>query len=120
MKTRLENIPDDERNRVSTCTRFCRHADSAYDQGISVWTGLRTSEQIALDWRDIDWIRCEAHIRRAQTMAARKTGPETTKTKAGTRVIKLLPPAMEALKRQKEWTFLKGQEVFQNPRTLDR
>ena len=84
------------------------------------WTGLRTSELVALTWADVDWRRGVVQIRRAQTQAARKTGPETTKTRAGQREIKLLPPALEALTAQKAWTWLKGDEVFQNPRTLER
>ena len=84
------------------------------------WTGLRTSELIALEWRDVDWIRGIVQVRRAQTQAARKTGPESTKTRAGTREVKLLPPALAALKTQKTWTYLKNQEIFQNPRALDR
>ena len=84
------------------------------------WTGLRTSELVALTWSDVDWRRGVVQIRRAQTQAARKTGPETTKTRAGLREIKLLPPALDALTQQKTWTFLKGEEVFQNPRTGER
>lgn len=84
------------------------------------WTGLRTSELVALTWSDVDWLRGVVKIRRAQTQAARKTGPETTKTRAGQREIKLLPPALEALTAQKAWTWLAGAEVFQNPRTLER
>jgi integrase len=34
--------------------------------------------------------------------------------------VKLLPPALDALTQQKSWTWLKGEEVFQNPRTLER
>ena len=34
--------------------------------------------------------------------------------------MKLLPPALEALKAQKVHTFLKGAEVFQDPRTALR
>ena len=45
---------------------------------------------------------------------------ESTKTIAGRREVKLLPPALEALKAQKAYTFLKGAEVFQNPNTGER
>ena len=87
---------------------------------LAFWTGLRTSELIALEWGDVDWIKGNIHVRRALTNAARKTGPETTKTRAGTRTVKLLPPALDALKKQRTASFLKGQEIFQNPRTLER
>jgi len=45
---------------------------------------------------------------------------EMTKTSAGRRSVKLLRPALEALKAQKAQTFLADQEIFQNPRMLER
>jgi integrase len=42
---------------------------------------------------------------------------EGTKTDAGRREVKLLPPALQALSAQKAFTFFKGAEIFQNPRT---
>ncbi|MEN5032921.1 DUF3596 domain-containing protein [Pseudomonas sp. Ps21-P2] len=85
----------------------------------ALWTGLRTSELVALDWGDIDWLREEVTVVRAMTQAA-KGRAEPTKTAAGRRSVKLLRPAMEALKAQKVHTFLADAEVFQNPRTLQR
>ncbi len=85
----------------------------------ALWTGLRTSELVALDWGDIDWLREEVMVSRAMTQAA-KGQAEVTKTTAGRRAVKLLKPAMEALKLQKAHTFLADAEVFQNPRTLQR
>ncbi len=78
----------------------------------AVWTGLRTSELIALEWGDVDFVRGYARIARAKTTTARQA--ETTKTKAGLRDIKLLPPALEALASQKPHTFLIGKQVFLN------
>lgn len=40
--------------------------------------------------------------------------PEATKTRAGTREVKLLPPAIEALHAQKPHSFLSGGVVFLN------
>lgn len=85
----------------------------------ALWTGLRTSELVALDWGDIDWLREEVMVSRAMTQAS-KGKAETTKTAAGRRSVKLLRPALEALKAQKALTFLADAEVFQNPRTLER
>ena len=85
----------------------------------ALWTGLRTSELVALDWGDIDWLREEVTVNRAMTQAA-KGKAEATKTAAGRRSVKLLRPAMAALKAQKAHTFLADAEVFQNPRTLQR
>lgn len=85
----------------------------------ALWTGLRTSELVALDWGDVDWVRGEVMISRAMTQAAGGEA-EVTKTAAGRRSVKLLRPAMEALRAQKVHTFLADSEVFQNPRTLER
>ena len=83
------------------------------------WTGMRTSELVALDWSDVDWLKAEVYVTRAMTQAAGGEA-EVTKTLSGKRRIKLLAPAMEALVAQKAHTFLAGNEVFQNPRTLER
>lgn len=82
------------------------------------WTGLRTSELVAMNWGDIDWHRGTVRINKAITQHAKKA--EQPKTKAGRRDVKLLPPALEALESQKSYTLLKGEEVFQNPRTGER
>lgn len=77
------------------------------------WTGLRTSELIALEWGDIDLTKGLAHVRRASVRKRTKQ----TKTASGERSVKLFPPALAALRRQKSFTFLAGGRVFQNPRT---
>jgi len=77
------------------------------------FTGLRTSELIALEWSDIDWIKGIVRVSRAIVLKQRKS----TKTKSGIRDVLLLPPALEALKLQKSFTFLAGERVFHNPRT---
>ena len=82
------------------------------------WTGMRTSELVALDWGDIDFVRSVAKVTRALTQKSKEA--ESTKTAAGRREIKLLQPALEALKEQKQHTWLKGAEVFQNPQTGER
>jgi integrase len=79
------------------------------------WTGLRISELCALDWDDVDWVGERAYVTRSLTQHA--DAPETTKTPAGRRYVKLLPPALAALKAQKAHTFLEGGAVFHNPRT---
>ena len=82
------------------------------------WTGLRTSELVALNWSDIDWMRGTISVTKALTQAA--DDPEEPKTRAGIRDIKILAPAMQALINQKQYTHLKGKEIFQNPRTGER
>ncbi|CAH1387067.1 site-specific integrase [Candidatus Nitrotoga sp. M5] len=84
----------------------------------ALWTGLRTSELVALDWADIDVAVGECRVNKAWTQDSAE--PEVPKTKSGIRTIKLLPPAIDALRAQKEFTYLKGLEVFQNPLNLRR
>lgn len=79
------------------------------------WTGLRTSELVALEWEDIDFLRGEARINKAKTQFADEAEPP--KTRKGIRDVKLLGPAMAALKRQKEITFLAGGVIFRDPRS---
>lgn len=62
------------------------------------WTGLRTSELVALEWPDVDFERGRIRVERALTQAADE--PEEPKTKAGTRYVKLLQPARRALELQ--------------------
>ena len=82
------------------------------------WTGLRISELCALDWNDVDWVDNQVYIQRALTQHAQE--PETTKTAAGRRFVKLLPAALEALTAQKAHTYLQGEAIFHNPRTGER
>lgn len=82
----------------------------------ALWSGLRTSELVALRWEDIDFRKGEIRVRRATTQAA-KNAVEVTKTRSGTRTVKMLNPAREALERQKAHTALANEHVFHNPRT---
>lgn len=83
----------------------------------ALWTGLRTSELIALEWGDIDWLLGSFDVRRAITKAS-KGKPEATKTISGRRTVKLLQPALTVLGEQKPATFLRGKGlVFINERS---
>lgn len=77
------------------------------------WTGLRTSELVALGWGDIDFHKGAMRISRAMTQHA--TEHEKPKTRRGTREVKLLPPALDALTKQKVHSFLAYGAVFLNP-----
>jgi len=85
----------------------------------SLWTGLRPSELIALNWSDIDFVRGRIVVRKAITQAS-KGKVEDTKTSSGRREVKILAPAAAALKAQKPRTFLAGDPVFRNPGTGER
>lgn len=77
------------------------------------WTGMRTSELIALEWGDIDRIRNVVRVRRASVRKRIKV----PKTEAGERDVALLPGAVVALDAQKPFGALPGGRVFLNPRT---
>lgn len=77
------------------------------------WTGLRTSELIALRWDDVDLVNRMLTVRRAQVRKREKA----PKTKAGRRTVSLLQPAVDALLAQRQHTQLAGEHVFHNPRT---
>lgn len=77
------------------------------------WTGLRTSELIALEWGDIDWVKRTAYVQRACVRGFLKH----PKTSAGKREVLLLPIAFEALQDQRQFTFNEGKRIFHNPET---
>lgn len=77
------------------------------------WTGMRTSELIALRWSDVDWSSGTIAVKRAKVRRVIKA----PKTAAGRRLVTLLPGAMEALKDQRQYTQLRHMEIFHNPRT---
>lgn len=77
------------------------------------WTGLRTSELIALEWGDVDFQRGLVRVIRASVRKIVKV----TKTKSGEREVKLLEQALAALNAQKPFTFLAKQRIFYNPKT---
>jgi integrase len=79
------------------------------------WTGLRTSELIALEWRDINLTKGVIYVSRAKTSHA--DTPESTKTRSGVRTVKLLPSAIRALDRQSEFTANQSGPIFHNPNT---
>lgn len=108
----VDPFSTEEREAILSACRDPQHRNLFE---FAFWTGLRTSELVALTWEDIDWIKNEARINKAKTQDAEAA--ETTKTKKGVRDVKLLGPAIAALNRQKAITFLQGGAIFRDPRT---
>lgn len=74
-------------------------------------TGLRPSEQIALQWPDLDWNKRQLRVCRAIVLGEEKE----TKT-SSIRYIDLTDFAMEAFTRQKKHTFMRSHGfIFCNP-----
>ena len=80
---------------------------------LAVWTALCPEELIELQWDDIDLKAESLRVRRAQTRGKVKE-PGTL---AGTRTVKLLKAALDALRAQREHTAMFRQHVFHDPRT---
>jgi len=76
------------------------------------WTGLRTSELIALRWQDVDLEQNCIHVRVANV----RNHLKGTKTKSGERTITLQTRAREALLSQQTYTGKLKETVFHNPR----
>jgi integrase len=74
------------------------------------FSGLRTSELIALEWAHVDFRRETVRVEQARVRGEIKT----TKTNH-VRYVELNARALEALKRQKSYTFLENGVIFKNP-----
>lgn len=114
LKTTDDIDPFDTNEREAILSA-CRDPQYRNMFEFAFWTGLRTSELVALTWDDIDWINSEARVNKAKTQFADE--PEPTKTRKSVRDVKLLAPALAALTRQKASTFLIGGQIFRDPRT---
>jgi integrase len=76
------------------------------------WSGLRTSELVGLQWKDVDLKNRTVSVRRA-VVRKRVKRPKTI---AGRRTITLLEPAFNALFDQRQYSHDQD-AVFLNPRT---
>ncbi|HAT8326971.1 TPA: DUF3596 domain-containing protein [Legionella pneumophila] len=102
-----------DKNEVKSFLDATHHEQIKNLFQFAFFTGLRTSELIALEWEDIDLTHGLINVVRAVV----KKQIKGTKTIAGKRQVMLLPPAIEALKAQMPYTFELGKRVFHNPRT---
>lgn len=101
----------DEVNRIIAAMLDRDPAYANYFE-FAFFTGMRTSELLALRWSDIDWNLGVARVSRAKVDGEEKG----TKT-ARARDIELNSRAIAALNRQKLLSYLAGDEVFINPNT---
>jgi len=111
-------VPDPfDRDEMEQIIDFIGHR---YDPQIWNWyefafgTGMRPSEQIALQWRDVDWKRRTVRVQRARVRHVEKG----TKT-SSVRDVDLTDRIMEVLQRQKVHSFMRGGDspIFLNPVT---
>lgn len=100
--------PDEMHLILENCTPQSRNLFQ-----FAFWSGLRTSELIALEWRDINWEKGVIQVTRASVRKVIKQ-PKTT---AGIRDVLILPGARDALESQKEFSLASGGRIFLNPKT---
>ncbi|MBP0597944.1 site-specific integrase [Herbaspirillum sp. LeCh32-8] len=77
------------------------------------FTGLRTNEGIGLKWGDVDFVHNEIKVE-GGIVYDEETA--TTKTHKA-RKVRLNSAALEALTKQKSFTFLAGGHIFHDPKT---
>lgn len=77
------------------------------------FTGMRPSELCAAKWSNVNFIDKTYYVNAASVVGVEKG----TKTNAGTRVIELDDNALMALNKQKKYTFMKSDYIFQDPKT---
>ena len=116
----VDEIKEDEidpfdRNEVDAIINACSYKQDKYLIQFNFASGLRPSELIALEWRQVDLVNKTVKINRKRTIHSKT--PEPTKTKASNRTVKLNAMALDALYKMKQYTYLSGKEVFVNPRT---
>lgn len=79
------------------------------------WTGMRTSEMLALTWNDIDWNRGAVKVNKTRIRGQLNHQTKTNRT----REVLLNDRAKEALREAKKLTYQFGEQVFRSPRTSE-
>lgn len=78
---------------------------------VMAYTGLRTGEICGLAWQDIDIENGTMCVSRSVSSRNGKYNLKTTKTDKD-RIVYLLPPALEAIKSQREFTLSTDPELY--------
>lgn len=102
-----------EAHQIVAHLREHRHEQVANFVQMMFFTGLRTSEGIAIRWGDIDFQKRELVVDGANVYDEESDSTKTYES----RVVKLTKLAMEAIERQKAHTQLAGGHVFHDPKT---
>jgi integrase len=79
------------------------------------WTGMRTSEMLALTWGDIDWNQKTVRVCKAQSKGRLNDRTKTAKA----RDVMLTAQALHALSVMKPLTYIGQGQIFKSPRTGD-
>ena len=117
--TRVKNLPKETREpEPFTQEEIARILNELTGQAknliqFAFYSGLRTSELIALRWQDVDFENNRIFVRSAYVRGQLKD----TKTKSGKREVTLQPQAKEALLNQQTFTKQQNGTVFHDPDT---
>ncbi|WP_454735459.1 Arm DNA-binding domain-containing protein [Cupriavidus necator] len=93
------------------------HEPYRYGLQLAFFTGMRTSELIALEWEQVDFDNWTVRVDRAVAEGVEKDGG---KTEAALRTIELIAPARDAIERLKEVSYGKSRYVVTKPHSKDR
>lgn len=117
--TRVKNLPNETcEPEPFTQNEIARILNELTGQAknliqFAFYSGLRTSELIALCWQDVDFENNRIFVRQAYVRGQLKN----TKTKSGKREVMLQPQAKEALLNQHVFTKQQNKIVFHDPYT---
>tara|TARA_R110001583_G_scaffold42804_10_gene136053 strand:+ start:3846 stop:4925 length:1080 start_codon:yes stop_codon:yes gene_type:complete len=109
---KAEPEPFNSIERESILAQMTSHVRNLYE--FAFWTGLRTSELLALSRCDIDLNRKVIFVRKALVKGRMKG----TKTKSGERTHQLHPQALAALNAQLFILPIEQDRIFINPKTM--
>lgn len=118
IESRKGQDPEPDPLLMSEVLQVVQHIEAHYGEAwrnyfeVAFFTGVRPSEQIALQWTRVDLSREQIRIDQARVRRHNKA----TKTYKS-RDVDLQGPALEALRRQKQLTFQPRGHVFLNPQT---
>lgn len=119
---RPKTAPDSKENyvidpftpqEVGAILNACRYVQWRCLFQFAFHTGLRSSELCALRWCDVDFIHKTVHVQKASVVGVIKG----TKTTSGNRKVDLDEQAISALSAMREFTSLRSEYIFEDPRT---
>ena len=116
-----ERVEPFSRAELARLLAACAHEHHRLMITVAYWTGMRPGEIKALAWEDIDLVAGTISLKYNLNRAGQIKPP---KTLSGVRVIELLPEALNAIKRQREITYMQPVieetiQLLQNKRRVE-
>lgn len=113
-----EPDPFDQAEAEAIIAGLAKHYDEQVARyfGVKFYTGLRTSESLAMQWNWLDWRRKTMGVGQAVVLGEFKPNTKTNRI----RQVQLNTRALGFLQDQKPATFLAHNWIFPDPRTGER